>query len=119
MSSAYATSTTRLTVPREAPPPRSFSKAVLGRARARKSCCCSTIRRHSAISSFRARRASLPAAAISNGARSPARAKIFTFTVARRTREPFRGHEPFLIALVTLDEGVNVMANMVDCRSRR
>ena len=30
-------------------------------------------------------------------------------------REPFRGHEPFLIVLVTLDEGVNVMANMVDC----
>lgn len=41
--------------------------------------------------------------------------EIFSFTVARRTREPFRGHEPFLIALVTLDEGVNVMANMVDC----
>jgi uncharacterized OB-fold protein len=41
--------------------------------------------------------------------------EIFSFTIARRTREPFRGHEPFLIALVTLDEGVNVMANMVDC----
>lgn len=41
--------------------------------------------------------------------------EVFSFTVARRTREPFRGHEPFLIALVTLDEGVNVMANMVDC----
>jgi uncharacterized OB-fold protein len=42
--------------------------------------------------------------------------EVFTYTVARRTREPFRGHEPFLIAMVTLDEGVNVMANMVDCR---
>jgi uncharacterized protein len=41
--------------------------------------------------------------------------EIFSFTVARRTREPFRGHEPFLIVLVTLEEGVNVMANMVDC----
>jgi len=41
--------------------------------------------------------------------------EIFSFTVARRTREPFRGHEPFLIVLVTLDEGVNVMANMIDC----
>ncbi len=40
---------------------------------------------------------------------------VFTFTVARRAREPFRGHEPFLIALVTLDEGVNVMANVVSC----
>jgi uncharacterized OB-fold protein len=41
--------------------------------------------------------------------------EIFTYTIARRTREPFRGHEPFLIVVVTLDEGVNVMANMVDC----
>ncbi len=41
--------------------------------------------------------------------------EVFSFTVARRAREPFRGHEPFLIALVTLDEGVNVMGNVVDC----
>lgn len=41
--------------------------------------------------------------------------KIFSYTVARRAREPFRGHEPFLIALVTLDEGVNIMANVVNC----
>jgi uncharacterized OB-fold protein len=41
--------------------------------------------------------------------------EIFSYTIARRTREPFRGHEPFLIVLATLDEGVNVMANMVDC----
>ena len=41
--------------------------------------------------------------------------EVFTYTVAHRAREPFRGHEPFLIVLVTLDEGVNVMANMVDC----
>lgn len=41
--------------------------------------------------------------------------EVFSFTIARRTREPFRGHEPFFIVLVTLDEGVNVMANMVDC----
>jgi uncharacterized OB-fold protein len=40
---------------------------------------------------------------------------VFSFTIARRAREPFRGHEPFLIALVTLDEGVNIMANMVNC----
>jgi len=41
--------------------------------------------------------------------------QIFTYTVARRAREPFRGHEPFLIAMVTLDEGVNIMANIVNC----
>jgi uncharacterized OB-fold protein len=41
--------------------------------------------------------------------------QVFTYTVARRAREPFRGHEPFLIAMVTLDEGVNIMANIVNC----
>jgi uncharacterized protein len=41
--------------------------------------------------------------------------EVFSFTVARRARDPFRGHEPFLIAMVTLKEGVNVMANMVNC----
>ena len=40
--------------------------------------------------------------------------KVFSFTVARRCNEPFRGHEPFFIVLVTLDEGVNVMANTVN-----
>ena len=40
--------------------------------------------------------------------------EIFSFTVARRAREPFAGHEPFLIVLVTLDEGVNVMANLIN-----
>ncbi len=40
---------------------------------------------------------------------------VFTYTVAHRAREPFRGHEPFLIVMVTLDEGVNMMANMVHC----
>jgi uncharacterized OB-fold protein len=41
--------------------------------------------------------------------------EIFSYTIARRTREPFAGHEPFFIVLVTLDEGVNVMGNMVHC----
>jgi uncharacterized OB-fold protein len=43
------------------------------------------------------------------------RGEIFTWTVARRARPPFQGHEPFLIVVVTLEEGVNVMANMVHC----
>jgi len=43
------------------------------------------------------------------------RGQVFTYTVARRRRPPFQGHEPFLIAVVTLDEGVNVMANLVHC----
>lgn len=43
------------------------------------------------------------------------RGKIFTYTIARRARPPFRDHEPFWLALVTLDEGVNIMANIVGC----
>ena len=41
--------------------------------------------------------------------------EIFSFTVARRARPPFEGHEPFVLALVTLDEGVNVLANLIHC----
>ncbi len=41
--------------------------------------------------------------------------EIFSYTIARRARPPFAGHEPFFIVLVTLDQGVNVMANMVKC----
>lgn len=41
--------------------------------------------------------------------------EIFSYTIARRSREPFQGHEPYFIALVTLREGVNIMANVVNC----
>jgi uncharacterized OB-fold protein len=41
--------------------------------------------------------------------------EIFSFTIARRARPPFEGHEPFVLAVVTLDEGVNVMANLIHC----
>ncbi len=41
--------------------------------------------------------------------------EVFSFTVARRARDPFRGHEPYLIATVTLDVGVNLLGNIVDC----
>jgi uncharacterized OB-fold protein len=43
------------------------------------------------------------------------RGKIFSYTIARRARPPFREHEPFWLALVTLDEGVNFMANIIGC----
>jgi uncharacterized OB-fold protein len=43
------------------------------------------------------------------------RGKIFTYTIARRARPPFREHEPFWLAMVTLDEDVNIMANIVGC----
>jgi uncharacterized OB-fold protein len=41
--------------------------------------------------------------------------EVFSFTIARRGRGPFRGHEPYIIATVTLDVGVNVIGNVVNC----
>lgn len=41
--------------------------------------------------------------------------QVFSFTTVRRARPPFRDHEPYLIAMVTLDEGVNVMSNLIGC----
>jgi uncharacterized OB-fold protein len=41
--------------------------------------------------------------------------EVFSYTIAYRARSPFQGHEPFAIGLVTLDERVNVMANIVHC----
>src|SRR4030088_737352 len=41
--------------------------------------------------------------------------ELFSPTTAHRARPPCQGHEPFAIGLVTLDEGVNVMANIVHC----
>jgi uncharacterized OB-fold protein len=40
---------------------------------------------------------------------------LFLHDRPSRASPPFQGHEPFLIGLVTLDEGVNVMANIVHC----
>jgi len=45
--------------------------------------------------------------------------ELFSYTIADRARPPFQGHEPFVIGLVTLDEGVNVMANIVHCTRDR
>ena len=41
--------------------------------------------------------------------------EVFSWTIARRGPAPFHGHEPYLVASVTLDVGVNVIANMVHC----
>lgn len=43
------------------------------------------------------------------------RGAIFSFTVAHVARPPFNGHTPYLIATVTLDEGVNMIANVIGC----
>jgi uncharacterized OB-fold protein len=43
--------------------------------------------------------------------------EIFTFTIAVRGLTVFRGHEPYAVGIVRLDEGVNVMANVIHCRA--
>lgn len=43
------------------------------------------------------------------------RGKLFSYTIVRRARPPFRDHEPYVVAMVTLDEGVNVMSNLIGC----
>jgi hypothetical protein len=47
------------------------------------------------------------------------RGQLFSYTIAHRARPPFQGHEPFAIGLVTLDEGVNVMGNIVNCTAEQ
>ena len=43
------------------------------------------------------------------------RGAVFSYTIARRGTPPFRGSEPYAVVSVTLDAGVNVIANMVRC----
>ncbi|HJQ16043.1 MAG TPA: Zn-ribbon domain-containing OB-fold protein [Allosphingosinicella sp.] len=43
------------------------------------------------------------------------RGEVFTYTTACMARPPFAGHTPFLIATITLDEGVNMIANVINC----
>jgi uncharacterized OB-fold protein len=39
--------------------------------------------------------------------------EVYSFTLVRRARPPFRGHEPFFLAVVTLPQGVQIMGNTV------
>jgi len=41
--------------------------------------------------------------------------EVYSWTIARRGPPPFHGHEPYLVVSVTLDVGVNLIANMVHC----
>ena len=41
--------------------------------------------------------------------------EIFSYTVTYRGTDNFRAVEPYAVACVTLEEGVNVIANMVNC----
>jgi uncharacterized OB-fold protein len=107
-----------LNVTREPPKPRSFSRPYWEATRERK--LLLQYDQRSGKYQFFPR-----ATSIYDGRRElewrevSGKGQIFSFTVARRARPPFQGHEPFLIGLVTLDEGVNVMANIVHCRSEQ
>ena len=103
-----------LGVVREPPEPRSFSKAYWDATREKR-----------LLVQYDARNGKYQffprATSIYTGRRDlewrevSGKGEIFTYTVARRAREPFQGHEPFFIATVTLDVGVNVLANVVNC----
>ena len=41
--------------------------------------------------------------------------EVYSFTIVRRARPPFTGHEPFFLAVVSLPEGVQIMGNTVNC----
>ena len=42
---------------------------------------------------------------------------VFSYTIAHRGPPPFRGAEPYAVVSVTLDVGVNVIADMINCKA--
>lgn len=103
-----------LSIPREPPKPRSFSKAYWDATREKR--LIVQYDKRSGKHQFFPR-----ATSIYDGHRNldwrevSGKGEIFSYTIAYRARPPFQGHEPFVIGLVTLDEQVNVMANIVHC----
>jgi uncharacterized protein len=47
------------------------------------------------------------------------RGTVFSFTIAHRGPAAFQGVEPYAIASVTLDVGVNVIAGVVNCTAEQ
>jgi uncharacterized protein len=107
-----------LSVTREPPKPRTFSKAYWDATREKR--LLVQFDRRSGKYQFFPR-----ATSIYDGRRDlewrevSGKGQIFSYTIAERARPPFQGHEPFAIGLVTLDEDVNVMANIVHCTRDR
>ncbi len=103
-----------LSILREPPKPRSFSKAYWDATREKR--LIVQYDKRSGKYQFFPR-----ATSIYDGHRNldwrevSGKGEIFSYTIAYRARPPFQGHEPFVIGLVTLDERVNVMANIVHC----
>jgi len=44
---------------------------------------------------------------------------VYTYTLSHKAPPPFTNVEPFLIAIVELDEGVRIMANLINCAPNR
>jgi len=44
------------------------------------------------------------------------RAQVYAFTVDYRPQHPAFGPDPYVVALIDLEEGVRVMTNVVDCQ---
>jgi len=47
------------------------------------------------------------------------RGTIYTYTVSNLGLGPFRGHEPYVVAMVELEEGCRIMANIVHCSAEQ
>jgi len=103
-----------LSVKRDAPKPRSFSQPFWQATRDKK--LLLPYCRRSGRYQFFPRAASIAAGTRDLEWREVSgRGEVFSYTIARRARPPFQGHEPFAIVVVTLEEGVNLMANLVHC----
>ena len=103
-----------LDVPREAPKWRSFSKPFWDATREKKL----LLQYDLTVGKFQVypRATSIYTGKLNLEWREASgRGAVHSFTIARRARPPFQGKEPFFIAVVTLDEGVNMMGDMVDC----
>ncbi|HEX9460953.1 MAG TPA: Zn-ribbon domain-containing OB-fold protein [Alphaproteobacteria bacterium] len=104
-----------LDVKREPPPPRSYSRPFWDATRQKKLMVQYDRKagRYQfyprATSIFTGRTGDLEWREVSG------RGEVFSFSVVRRARPPFEGHEPFVLVVVTIDEGVNVMADLVHC----
>lgn len=43
------------------------------------------------------------------------RGELYSYSIVRRAAEPWNSHTPFVLSFITLDEGVTVQANIIDC----
>lgn len=43
------------------------------------------------------------------------RGEVYSYSIVRRAAEPWGSHTPFVLAWVTLEEGVTVQGNLVNC----